>query len=80
MCNWIIRSNHSQKLREWEFEPYTLFVTPPNQKGLIRTNFDMARELIPVRNPAGILGKMKKYFILLNKDLFKQKCDYILYF
>jgi hypothetical protein len=56
--------------------------------------FDITRELIPVRNPAGsarnpagirpdfwrkIIGKMKKYFILLKKDLFKQKCDYNLY-
>jgi hypothetical protein len=57
----------------------------------------LTRELIPVRNPAGIrsdsdrirsdsgripagiIGKMKKYFIFLKKYLFKQKCDYNFY-
>jgi hypothetical protein len=31
------------------------------------------------RIPAGIIGKMKKYFIFLKKYLFKQKCDYNYY-
>jgi hypothetical protein len=29
--------------------------------------------------PVGIIGEMKKYFILLDKDLFKQNYDFILY-
>jgi hypothetical protein len=44
----------------------------------IRPDSDRIRS-VSGRNPTGIKEKMKKYFILLNKDLFKQKCDYIVY-